>query len=539
MQEHIGKASSAVSVRPEHPEPWQAVLLVLAAAAALATAFAPSLALVLDAWLTSEEYSHGLLMPVVGAYLLWQRWPALAKMPPAGTYKGFVPLACAVALAAIGVLAATQALTQYACLLALLALIYTALGPVWLRALLFPIALLALAIPLPAFIYNSLSLTLQLWSSALGVIFIRMIGITVFLDGNVIDLGALKLQVAEACNGLRYLFPMIALSVLMAYLYQAALWKRAILVLAALPIAVLMNGLRIAMIGYLVEHHGPSMAEGFVHDLQGWGMFMASFGFLIALVLVLERCTGNWRGFTQVLGVPAWSPAVGRGAAAQSGVRAAKRSHAPALLAVVLLGSAAVATTMLPNRTELIPQRAAFSEFSKQIGPWTGIGQRIDAPFLRALKLSDYLLMDFHRNDNTLASAVSPVSLYVAWYDSQRQGQAAHSPRSCLPGDGWEITALHTIELPSIGGVNRAVISKGEQSQLVYYWFEQRGRVVANEYAVKWWLFVDSLLRNRSDGALVRVTTTLGPGEPAAAADARMQSFLREAEPAMQPYLAQ
>ena len=98
---------------------------------------------------------------------------------------------------------------------------------------------------------------------------------------------------------------------------------------------------------------------------------------------------------------------------------------------------------------------------------------------------------------------------------------------------------MHTVELPSIGGVNRAVISKGEQSQLVYYWFEQRGRVVANEYAVKWWLFVDSLLRNRSDGALVRVTTTLGPGEPAAAADARMQSFLREAEPAMQPYLAQ
>ena len=539
MQKHIGNAPSAVSARPEHPELWQAVLLVLAAATALAIAFAPSLALVCDAWLTSEEYSHGLLMPVVGAYLLWQRWPALAKIAPAGTYKGLVPLACAVALAAIGLLAATQAMTQYACLLALLALIYTALGPVWLRAVLFPIALLALTIPLPAFIYNSLSLTLQLWSSALGVFFIRSIGITVFLDGNVIDLGALKLQVAEACNGLRYLFPMIALSVLMAYLYQAALWKRAILVLAALPIAVLMNGLRIAMIGYLVEHHGPSMAEGFVHDLQGWGMFMASFGFLIVLVLVLERSTGNWRGFTQVLGVPAWSPALKPGAIGQAGVRPARRSNAPALLAVVLLGSAAVVTTMLPNRAEEIPHRAAFSEFSHQIGPWTGIGQRIDAPFLRALKLSDYLLMDFHRNDNELASAVSPVSLYVAWYDSQRQGQAAHSPRSCLPGDGWEITTLHTLELPNIGGVNRAVISKGEQSQLVYYWFEQRGRVVANEYAVKWWLFVDSLLRNRSDGALVRVTTTLGPGEPAAAADARMQSFMREAEPALQPYLAQ
>ena len=539
MQKHIGNATSAVSARPKHPEPWQAVLLVLAAAVALATAFAPSLALVWDAWLTSEEYSHGLLMPVVGAYLLWLRWPTLARIPPTGTYAGLVPLVCAVALAAIGLLAATQALTQYACLLALLALVYTALGPVWLRAVLFPVALLALTIPLPAFIYNSLSLTLQLWSSALGVLFIRSIGITVFLDGNVIDLRALKLQVAEACNGLRYLFPMVALSVLMAYLYQAAMWKRAILVLAALPIAVLMNGLRIAMIGYLVEHHGPSMAEGFVHDLQGWGIFMASFGLLIVLVLVLERSTGTWRGFTQVLGVPAWSPGLKPDAAAQTGLHVSARGNVPAMLAVVLLGGAAIVATMLPDRSELLPQRAEFSEFGNQIGTWTGIGQRIDAPLLRALKLSDYLLMDFHRNDNTLASSISPVSLYVAWYDSQRQGQAAHSPRSCLPGDGWEITSLRTTALPDIGGVNRAVISKGDQSQLVYYWFEQRGRVIANEYAVKWWLFVDSLLRNRSDGALIRVTTTLAPGEPAAAADARMQRFMRDAKPALQPYLAQ
>jgi exosortase D (VPLPA-CTERM-specific) len=501
--------------------PW---LALLAGSVALGLAFAPSLALVWDAWLESEEYSHGILMPIVGAYLAWQRWPTLRALPVAGSPWGIPAIVLGVAAAAMGVLASTQALTQYACLLTLAALLLATHGRAWLLAMRFQLLLLALAIPLPAFFYNALSLQLQLWSSDLGVLVIRLLGITVFQDGNVIDLGALQLEVAEACNGLRYLFPMIALAVIMAYIYSAPMWRRVLLVLAALPVAVCMNGLRIGVIGYLVEHHGPSVAEGFVHSLQGWMMFMLSFGILLALVLLLEWVSGGRRALSQVLVLVDDSD--GNRIADAGHVRA---RHGIAVAAAVVLVTTSGAAWVAPAREEVVPDRDALMTFPMQLAQWQGESRRIEGQFLRTLRLTDYLLADYLLADPAradAASATSRVNLYVAWYDSQRQGQAAHSPRSCLPGDGWQIDSLDVLHLASVGPVNRALIRKGDDAQLVYYWFAQRGRVIANEYAVKWWMVVDSVLRNRTDGALVRLTTTLAPGEPADAGDRRLRDFV-------------
>ena len=497
--------------------PW---LALGAGVCALAIAFAPSLALVTDAWFESEEYSHGMLMPIVGGYLLWQRRVALARLPVGAHVAGLPILAVALLLAAIGLLGATQALTQYACLLALAALVLATLGGQWLRALLFPLLLLALAIPLPAFLYNSLSLRLQLWSSDLGVAFIRLLGITVYQDGNVIDLGELKLQVAEACNGLRYLFPMISLSTIMAYLYGTTLLQRALLVSSALPIAILMNGLRIGIIGYLVEHHGPAIAEGFLHDLQGWAMFMVSFGVLFGVLWLLGRVLPGRHPRPSAVAVAATAP----NEPIDRGVRGV--AIVAATLAASMTIAAALTAVALPDREEAHPVRTPFTAFPQAFAGWHGETHRIDALLLRTLRLSDYLLADY-RLAGPDAPGNSPlVNLYVAWYDSQRQGQAAHSPRSCLPGDGWEIASLDVRDMPPVGAVNRALIRKGDEAQLVYYWFAQRGRRVTNEYAVKWWLLVDAITRNRSDGALVRITTPLYPGESEATADARARDFL-------------
>ena len=110
------------------------------------------------------------------------------------------------------------------------------------------------------------------------------------------------------------------------------------------------------------------------------------------------------------------------------------------------------------------------------------------------------------------------VNLYVAYYASQRKGESAHSPRTCIPGGGWQITELRQIPVAGVNWkgkpflVNRVVIRKGEYSQLVYYWFQQRGRDLTNEYLVKWYLFWDALTRHRTDGALVRLTVFVQPG---------------------------
>ena len=145
-----------------------------------------------------------------------------------------------------------------------------------------PLLFLLFMIPLPNFLYNNLSAQLQLLSSELGVAVIRLFDIGVYLEGNVIDLGTYKLQVVEACSGLRYLFPLTSLAFLMAYLFKAAAWKRIVIFLSSIPITLLINSFRIGVIGVLVEYWGPGQAEGFLHDFEGWVVFMSSLGVLLS-----------------------------------------------------------------------------------------------------------------------------------------------------------------------------------------------------------------------------------------------------------------
>jgi EpsI family protein len=139
---------------------------------------------------------------------------------------------------------------------------------------------------------------------------------------------------------------------------------------------------------------------------------------------------------------------------------------------------------------------------------------------------------------------MAPVNFYVAYYASQRKGVAIHSPRTCIPGGGWSISKLGHLTVKDVNSangdplhVNRAIISKGEDRQLVYYWFEQRGRNLTNEYLVKWYIFWDALTRNRTDGALVRLVTPMVRTESEAAADQRLQTLLRGLYPRIAKYL--
>jgi EpsI family protein len=128
----------------------------------------------------------------------------------------------------------------------------------------------------------------------------------------------------------------------------------------------------------------------------------------------------------------------------------------------------------------------------------------------------------------------------VAYYNSQRKGESAHSPRSCIPGGGWHINVIEPRTL--IMGdrqiaVNRVVIERGDLKQVVYYWFDQRGRVLTNEYLVKWYIFWDSLTRNRTDGAMLRLTTPVLAGQTEADADRALEDFARAVVPALRPYI--
>jgi EpsI family protein len=204
---------------------------------------------------------------------------------------------------------------------------------------------------------------------------------------------------------------------------------------------------------------------------------------------------------------------------------------------VALLAPFTLLSTSLVDREETPPSRAAFVDFPMEITAWQGERFHLEKQYIDALRFDDYVLADYRSNHGR------QVNFYAAYYESQRKGQSAHSPKSCLPGGGWEITSITHKELPSSAKmvqplmVNRAVIHKGDQKQIVLYWFKQRDRYLADEYLVKVYLLWDAVWRQRTDGALVRMASLVGPGESEAMVDQRLQDFAAEIGPELSRFV--
>jgi exosortase D (VPLPA-CTERM-specific) len=503
------------------------LLLVLLAVAAFVVLFHSTVSYLYWVW-HREEYSHGFLIPPISAFLLWQRRERFAQTQFHASWSGVAVAALGVAVYFVGTVASITTVDTYALVVVVMGAALALMGWQAFRIALVPLALLFLMNPIPNFFYNNLSSSLQLLSSQLGVAFMRLWGVSVFLEGNVIDLGSYQLQVAEACSGLRYLFPLMTLGVIVAYLFKGRAWMRCWLFLSTVPITVLMNSLRVGIIGILVDRFGIAQAEGFLHWFEGWVLFIVCLLVLLGEAWALMRLTGDRRPLRELLAI---EPAPPRSAAPN--VRA-REMGPPAGAVLVLLLLAVVPARALPQRLEVRPVRSDFTEFPLQVGAWHGRRGHIEAVYLDTLKLDDYVLADFVRPDGSgegSPPAYVPVNLYVAYYASQRAGESAHSPRSCLPGGGWRILALDEHEVSGVTNngaplrVNRALVQQGSQRQLVYYWFQERGRDITSEYLVKWYLLEDALLRNRTDGALVRLITPLQPNEAPAAADLRLAQF--------------
>jgi exosortase D (VPLPA-CTERM-specific) len=314
----------------------------------------------------------------------------------------------------------------------------------------------------------------------------------------------------------------MTLGLIVAYLYHAELWKRMVIFCSTIPITIFMNSFRIGVIGIMVEHWGQSMAEGFLHDFEGWLIFMACFGILFIEMWALMRITNDKRPLKEVFGIDAPIPI-------PDGAVAKVRSLPTTLIVTTaLLVGALLPATAMPGRMDLVPSRDVFATFPLQIEKWRGRSEPLEQIYLDALKLTDYSLTNYTNDSGNV------VNFYAAYYESQRKGQSAHSPRSCIPGGGWRIEFLDQITIDGAGpaggnlDVNRVLISAGNNKQLVYYWFQQRGRIITNEYLVKWFVFWDALTKNRTDGALVRLTIPIRPEQDFGALEETLQNFARD-----------
>lgn len=485
-----------------------------------------SLSTMVHTWESREEYSHGYLIPFITAFLIWQRKDLIEKESFSASWIGVLLAIAGSAIVIIGNISATHVISLYGALITLVGITYAYMGAS-IRIIIVPILFLFFMIPLPGIFLFRLSSELQLISSQIGVAVIRLFGISVFLEGNVIDLGKFQLQVVEACSGLRYLFPLISLSFIAAYFFSVAYWKRAIIVISSIPITIFMNSFRIGVIGVLVEYGGIEQAQGFLHDFEGWVVFMFSIGLILLemwLILILSK---DKRPFDEVFGI--YFPAE---IAENAQVNTRKTNNTLIIALIVLIISAAF-TFILGQREAVNLDRKEFMQFPMQVGDWTGKRGEIEKASLDLLHLDDYIMADYQKGDDH-------VNFYIAYYKAQETGGAAHSPKTCLPGGGWRILSHTEIVLENShisSPVNRFVIGRGEYKQVVYYWFQQRGKTIASEYAVKWHMLIDSIETGRTDGALVRLTASLKPHEDIEAADKRLLDFSRQATPLLPDYI--
>ena len=239
-------------------------------------------------WLNDPNYSHGLLVPLISAYFAWQKKDELQQLQVKPANSGLLLIFFALAVLLAGV-AAQEFYTRRASFVLLLAgLIVFLLGWQWLKTLLLPVAFLFFMIPLPYIIYDAIAFPLKLFVAKFSVITLKLMGVILLREGNILMFPDLTLEVADACSGLRSIISLLALGVALAVLTQKRMSMKILLVVMTVPIAVLTNMIRVIVTGYLAQYYGSAAAEGFFHEFAGMGVF------LLAMVLLFV-CSGVMR----------------------------------------------------------------------------------------------------------------------------------------------------------------------------------------------------------------------------------------------------
>ncbi|MGB7925858.1 MAG: exosortase [Pyrinomonadaceae bacterium] len=300
---------------------WKPIIMT----AALAFVYASVLMKLGRDWWVDENYSHGLLIPFIGGYILWLEAPRLRRATQRGSMVwGGAAILCALFALWAGTVGAELYVQRMSLVLMLAGIVIYFWGAQVLRLTLVPLVLLVLAIPIPAIIFNKIAFPLQLFASRCAVGAMRLFDIPVLRQGNVIELmprGARetkKLEIVEACSGIRSLMTLVTLAVVLAYfthpkndgpdapdgggggplsfLKRYSFWRSAIIIASAVPIAILTNAMRVSGTGVLAHYYGTEVADGFFHSFSGWVVYIVAFLLLFAVGWMLDRIGSIGKG---------------------------------------------------------------------------------------------------------------------------------------------------------------------------------------------------------------------------------------------------
>jgi exosortase len=268
----------------KNPAAWRGTLLL----ALTAWLYGPILARLVGQWWSDPNFSHGFFVPAFTAYVVWQDWAHLRAIVPTPSNWGLPVILLSLVILILGVFGAELFISRMSLLLLIAGIIVFLRGGATLRAVLFPLLFLVLMVPIPAIVFSQITFPLQILASKLSAWLLPLLGVPVLREGNVINLPAMPLEVAEACSGIRSLLSLTTLAIMYGFLLEKRVGIRILLGLASIPIAVAANGLRIVGTGLLVQYWDPDKAEGFFHAFSGWLIFVVS----LVMLFVFHRFLG-------------------------------------------------------------------------------------------------------------------------------------------------------------------------------------------------------------------------------------------------------
>jgi exosortase len=242
-----------------------------------------------DEWWTDPNFSHGFFVPPFAAFLIWKNRDRLKTVAVEPSMSGLAMVAFGLGALVVGSLGAELFLSRTSLLFVLAGLVVYFKGWKYFRMIFFPWLFLFLMVPPPTLIMNHITIPLQFVASDLATWFLRFAGVPVLQNGNIIQLPNMALDVVEACSGIRSLISLGVMAIIYGYLLESSNVLRVFLAVAAIPIAVLANGLRIMGTGLTGLYWDPSKAQGFFHEFSGWVIFVIA---LLTLYVVHQALRG-------------------------------------------------------------------------------------------------------------------------------------------------------------------------------------------------------------------------------------------------------
>ena len=366
-------------------------------------------------WYNNPDFSHGFLVAPFAAFLLWDKRKVLRNTPTQQTWSGIWLVVAAIFVLFLGVYGAELFLSRISLVMLLGGVVWTLFGRAVLREVRFAILVLLLAIPIPAVIFNQITFPLQLFASRMASAILPIFGVPVLRDGNVIQLPAMQLEVAEACSGIRSLMSLFAVAIFYGYFLERSTWRRVVLALAALPIAVFANAAQ-------DRRHRP--LRPVLEPRQGRRLLprvlrLADVPRLADLPL--------YRAHPDASQIPTSKIPASRGQPMTS----------PRFWAVFLLLLAALTTLHLRESVDRVPPSEALSLLPQTIDNLTSQDVPITQDTLAVLGDGRFLNRLYTNPAPTGQLFTPPVSLFIGYFPTQRTGQSIHSPQNCLPGAGW------------------------------------------------------------------------------------------------------